>query len=273
MKNSHQLILTFVIALIGGALATLAVLAISNQSESNTTELEARLHELENQLKLESSARERMAQSIDNSDDTQRLASPTLVNNLNLDAVEQNEVTDSEALSQFDNPDRVTTATSLTEMRKQILVTGGFTEEEANWVNQQQAEIELDNLYRQYRWRRQARENSPESARQWRGQGFTNHELRKRLGDEIYERYLKANGATTAAHVRSIVDKSPAAAAGLQAGDKITAYNGQRVFNMREVSNLTLEGQEGEPILLDIEREGNTIQLSIPRGPLGVTGN
>ena len=101
--------------------------------------------------------------------------------------------------------------------------------------------------------------------------GSRGNQLREKIGDDYYERYLKANGYPAAAEIRSVIKGSPAENAGLKAGDKIISYAGQRVFNMRDVSRLTLDGEEGEAVLLEVERDGTTTQLTIPRGPVGVS--
>ena len=50
------------------------------------------------------------------------------------------------------------------------------------------------------------------------------------------------------------------------------AYNGRRIFDMRELNELTLEGTPGESVVIDVRRDGQNLQLVMPRGPLGVTG-
>ena len=41
---------------------------------------------------------------------------------------------------------------------------------------------------------------------------------------------------------------------------------------MQELNSLTLEGTPGESIAVEVRRDGQTVQLVIPRGPLGITG-
>jgi len=43
------------------------------------------------------------------------------------------------------------------------------------------------------------------------------------------------------------------------------------VFTPRDLDRLTFEGTPGEPVLVDVQRDGQTFQVVIPRGPLGVT--
>lgn len=93
--------------------------------------------------------------------------------------------------------------------------------------------------------------------------------LRASLGDTLYEQFLKAKGRTTAVAVSSIAAESFAAEAGLMRGDLITHYNGERIFHLYELNALSVQGQYGEWITIDIVRDGQPMQLMIARGPLG----
>ena len=93
--------------------------------------------------------------------------------------------------------------------------------------------------------------------------------LRAELGDADYERYLQADGRPTTIPVRDVLASSPAERAGLQPGDEIVAYGGKRVFDMGELNELTLEGTPGESVVVEVRRDGQSVQLVMPRGPIG----
>jgi len=76
----------------------------------------------------------------------------------------------------------------------------------------------------------------------------------------------------TSVGVASVLQNSPGASAGLRAGDRITSYGGERVFNIRDLNGLTVVGNEGESVLIEAHRNGETVQITIPRGPIGITG-
>jgi membrane-associated protease RseP (regulator of RpoE activity) len=97
--------------------------------------------------------------------------------------------------------------------------------------------------------------------------------LRAELGDSAYERYLQAQGQPTAIQITQVLDSSPGSRAGLQPGDEIVSYNGERVFNVIELRELTLQGRAGEDVIVEIERDGVRMQLNVPRGPVGITGS
>jgi S1-C subfamily serine protease len=94
--------------------------------------------------------------------------------------------------------------------------------------------------------------------------------LREELGDWEYEKYLQALGRPTTVGIPHVLANSPAARAGLTSGDQIVAYDGTRVFNVFEVTEATRQGTVGEPVILDIVRDGQPMQFIVPRGPLGV---
>jgi len=69
-----------------------------------------------------------------------------------------------------------------------------------------------------------------------------------------------------------VLASSPAERSGLKPGDEIVAYAGKRVFDLRELNNLTFQGTPGESVVVEVRRDGQSVQLVLPRGPLGITG-
>ncbi len=152
--------------------------------------------------------------------------------------------------------------------RKQHLLQNGFAEDEANWVLQAESQVQLDSLQAQYDARRkQALRQQAEGTLQ-KSQA---QQLQEALGVDYYERYLEANGLPTSVGVSSVLEGSPGFNSGLKAGDRILSYNGNRVFNIRELNQMTILGDQGQSVLLEIERNGNPQQITIPRGPIGIT--
>jgi hypothetical protein len=139
------------------------------------------------------------------------------------------------------------------------LVAVGFAPDRAEWITQRAEELRMAALQAQYDAQRGGRPAEPQT-------------LRAELGDADYERYLQADGRPTTVPVRDVLASSPAERSGLQPGDEIVAYNGRRIFDMRELNALTLEGTPGESVVIDVRRDGQNLQLVMPRGPLGITG-
>jgi regulator of sigma E protease len=68
-------------------------------------------------------------------------------------------------------------------------------------------------------------------------------------------------------HVGQVQEHSPAAQAGLKAGDKIIALNGQPVFSELQVQDITRESKD-RPLTYQVERDGQLIDLTLtPRLP------
>ncbi len=143
------------------------------------------------------------------------------------------------------------------------LVAAGFSPDRADWIIRRTEELRMETLQAQYDAQRGGRPVQPRSPMQT---------LRAELGDADYERYLQADGRPASIPVRDVLASSPAERSGLQPGDEILSYGGKRVFDMPELNSLTLEGTPGESVLVEVRRNGQSMQLVIPRGPLGVTG-
>lgn len=96
-------------------------------------------------------------------------------------------------------------------------------------------------------------------------------ELREDLGPEGYDALLYATGSNNRVVVRQVLENSPAGRAGLEAGDVIVRYSGQRVFRPDEFKRATTIGQFGTPVTLEVLRDGVLYRFSVPRGPLGIS--
>ncbi|MEN8177821.1 MAG: PDZ domain-containing protein [Pseudomonadota bacterium] len=94
--------------------------------------------------------------------------------------------------------------------------------------------------------------------------------LRSEIGDDAYDRYLYTLGQSNRVIVTSVIPGSPAEQAGVQGGDLILAYDDKRLFNWSELRSATSEGELGEYISINIQRNSTRISLLMPRGPLGV---
>lgn len=150
--------------------------------------------------------------------------------------------------------------------RAERMVEAGFTRAEAERILRRESELQMEQLAARYEARRSGEPIS--------GFGSSGRlsQLREELGDDAYERYLTANGRSTRVSVSSVLEGSPALSAGLQPGDQIVRYDGQRVFSMDEITSLQMQGEVGQNVLVDIERDGLLMQIAMPRGPLGITG-
>jgi membrane-associated protease RseP (regulator of RpoE activity) len=95
--------------------------------------------------------------------------------------------------------------------------------------------------------------------------------MRDEIGDEAYDRYLAALGHPNRVRVDEVFLDSPAAEAGLQAGDIVLRYGDARIFAPSDLVAETHGGTAGETVRLEVIRGGQRIAIDVPRGPLGVT--
>jgi hypothetical protein len=151
-----------------------------------------------------------------------------------------------------------------TEQRVSTLEEGGFSPDRAAWIEQRRSELALQAMQAQYAQRR-GENVDPAQMR-------PEQTLRSELGDADYEKYLEAQGRPTKVGVFNVLPSSPAQKAGMQPGDQIVSYAGQRVFNMADLTDLTLQGTPGQSVTLEVQRNQQTVQLVIPRGPIGISG-
>lgn len=148
------------------------------------------------------------------------------------------------------------------------LTEGGFSEEEARRIMRREQELQYEAMLATH----DARRNG-EAVDMLAAAIAPQARLRAEMGDSDYERYLQAQGQPTAVQISQVLAGSPGSQAGLQSGDKIVRYNGSRVFDVSELRALTLDGRKGEDVIIEIERDGVTMQLNVPRGPVGITGS
>ena len=157
---------------------------------------------------------------------------------------------------------------SSTQGQLDRLIEAGFPPDQAEWIVQREAELQMERLQARYDAMRGSEEQG------FFGRGFSDDStLRAELGETDYERYLTANGRSTSVGIGNVIPNSPAQEAGLQAGDQIVRYDGERVFSMMDVAGHIMQNEAEGNVVVDIERDGTPMQLVIPRGPLGVMGN
>jgi hypothetical protein len=144
------------------------------------------------------------------------------------------------------------------------LIAAGFAPDRAEWINRRTQELRMQAMQAEYEARREGR--TPADV------DLEATTLRAELGEQDYERFLAAQGRSTSVNIMGVLASSPAERAGLQAGDEIVAYDGKRVFGIEELNALTLGGTSGESVVVDVRRNGQNVQLVLPRGPIGVWG-
>lgn len=94
--------------------------------------------------------------------------------------------------------------------------------------------------------------------------------LRSEMGDDSYDQYLFISGQNNRVMVSSVMAGSPAESSGFQTGDIILSYDNQKILNWTDIRSATIQGDIGSYTSIEILRDGAQINLTIPRGTLGV---
>ena len=156
---------------------------------------------------------------------------------------------------------------ALSSIDLDALIAAGLAEVDAERI------IELENEARQ---KIQALFRDPETrSRQAARQIFSdyNDQIRQELGDFSYETYLDTAGRPTSVSVAEVADNSRGAIAGIQQGDEILRYGGERVFNIFDLQDAVRNGSEGETVLVELVRDNLVQVVTLPRGQIGITSD
>lgn len=94
--------------------------------------------------------------------------------------------------------------------------------------------------------------------------------LRDELDARQWDRYLYASGRPNRIAISSVLNGSAAYNALLQTGDQLLSYAGERVYNVRDLQRGTRGGTRGESVVIQVQRGGEILEMTVPRGPLGV---
>jgi len=273
MENKGTIVAIVAAALVS-SVCTAAVIKLSSHSSVSQVAslgiIESQLGTLKNQLTLETQARVSLQQQLGDVlsriQEVQSTKTTSVISDnpeVSSD-VEQTQESQREAVQRFREQRRAERlASQQPGYRQQQLVKAGFAQEEAARIVQIESEQSLRQLQAQYD-RRRERAASADSYL------ANTNPIRAELGDQNYERYLEANGFPTTTQISSVIGGSPGESAGLRAGDSIISYAGERVFNLNELTNLTVRGNIGESVLIEVDRDGESVQLTIPRGPIGI---
>ena len=288
--NSSQTVLTVVATAITTAFFTaFAFHSSSNEPVPRTisskvpipnddvdiSSLETRMLQLEDQLQQERSARQALEQMLGKTPESeQKLSMATMIETMQQEMMNNDSADEANAeteMAAFREQQRAEMLKRMQpEFKVQELVKAGFNKDEASWIINSETEAQLAQLQARYA----ARKKSLSDPNSQENLSFNASEkLRSKLGDQYYERYLKAKGRPTSISAGSVMNNSPGANAGLQPGDEIVAYNNKRVFSIYGLNRMTASGKEGENVLIEVERNGESVQLTIPRGPIGVESN
>ena len=102
-----------------------------------------------------------------------------------------------------------------------------------------------------------------------RDQDLIAREAQEALGEFGYDAMLYASGGKNRLILAELIDSSPGAAAGIESGDELISYDGQRIFSPFTLKRLITSGDAGELIEVRLQRGGERVRVFMPRGPIG----
>ncbi len=152
----------------------------------------------------------------------------------------------------------------------QSLIAAGFSAPEAEALAQRWGEQQRDRLSLRDQAIREGWIDTPRYREAARDLREGNTSLREELGDDGYDRFLYATGQPNRLTVTAVFESSPAQISGLRSGDMILSYDGIPVRSGGDVRDATTSGTPGEPVTVEVLRNGEPIQVTLPRGPIGI---
>jgi TolA-binding protein len=146
----------------------------------------------------------------------------------------------------------------------------GFTQDRIDWLNRRVEELQMEARQAQAE-AASADELTAIDPLQAMMHVIEPHSLlRPEIGDEEYERYLRAKGLRTTVDISRVLASSPAERGGLIVGDEIVSYGGERVFAFLELNSLAAKRSSRESVIVEIRRDGQSLQLTVPGGDMGI---
>ncbi len=150
------------------------------------------------------------------------------------------------------------------------LAAAGFTAEQVATLRRREAEMLMQQVELDDRARREGWVNTPRYFEEFNNLSNDQNPIRRELGDDAYDRYLFASGRPNRVAVANVIETSAAERVGLREGDVILSYGGERLFETGQLINLRSAGVRGEPVNLEIIRDGQFMRITMPRGAMGI---
>lgn len=152
----------------------------------------------------------------------------------------------------------------------QLLVDAGMVESDVKRVTDLYETMEMDRLVLRDQAMREGWMGSDRFRNEMDNLDQRVENLRNDLGDGAYDALLYASGRPNRVYVSGTLGNSPAAQAGIQAGDAILRYAGERIYSWTDLRQATGKGDANEVVPVEIDRNNKRLEIYVKRGPLGV---
>ena len=143
----------------------------------------------------------------------------------------------------------------------------GLSDPEVEEIQTRWQRFEMEKLYLDDAARREGTFGKPQYRRNLEA---LRDGLRSDLGPEGYDAYLYATAQPNRVIIQNVLPDSPAALAGLESGDVVIDYAGERVFSPGEFKRATIRGDPEDLVLVGVLRNDQLMSFRLSRGPLGI---
>ena len=153
---------------------------------------------------------------------------------------------------------------------QQALIDAGMAQTEAEQLKTRFEEMELAKLYLRDQAIREGWSGGKRYREERKKLESKTEDIKQELGEDAYDAYLFASGQSNRVAVQSVLSGSAASNAGMLAGDQVLRYDGQRIYNWRDLRTATTQGDLTETISIQVFRENKQMEFYVQRGPLGI---
>lgn len=150
------------------------------------------------------------------------------------------------------------------------LVEAGFPERDVRGFKDRMDQVELDRLYLRDIASREGWLDTPRFREQNEALSLDYKDTREEYGEEFYDWMLYTTGHSNRIQVGDVMGGSAADSIGLRPGDLIVSYGGEKIYMPSDLRSRTSEGEAGVATEIEVVRDGRSMRLEIPRGPLGI---
>ncbi len=156
---------------------------------------------------------------------------------------------------------------------ERALTAAGLAPQEAEAIKRRQDELAMTEMYLRDQAVREQWIDTPRFSEEMASLAEERTSIRDEIGDDAFDQYLFRLGRPNRVRVDDVLLDSLAEQVDLRTGDMILHYGETRLFAPEDLVRQTQTGTAGEPIVLDVVRNGERISIEVPRGPLGLRIN
>ncbi len=225
------------------------------QQTTATAHTDADLHQpILEQLAVESNARKELEKSLTDLE--------LQVSELNSHLQNSNVTNTRDSASQTQSSNRW--------FNEKAMLSTGLSEAEITEIKNKYETIEMEKLYLRDRAIRENWIGTERYTRELTELNGRFDSFRSQTSDNIYESLLYATGQSNRVVIQDVMQNSPASLAGIKTGDFLLQYGEARIYSAFDLRRAITDGEAGEEVRVELDRNGTTSTVYLPRGPMGI---